>query len=490
MTGHEDIFGRGGRKNLAEAKKRLELRKERFFEPHGYTIASARKGWAERIIAGSVIVEDAGKSKHHGGWRKFLPAAIVAAVTALLHVIFGWSALSAAGLSPTMFILTATILGITLAGERRIGSITLHPFYGMLILLLVLYLIYMLVGVFAAGTLVDLLENGLFGRYITPAVESLLSDGFFKDLLVGEFGLISMGITYAISIVLPIVIVFFLIFGILEDTGYFPRLTVLTNNVLKVVGVNGKATLPFVLGFGCVTMAVLSSRILETRRERIIVITLLSLAIPCSAQLGVIMALLSAVSAAGVLVIGAIITAEFVLAGKVLARLIPGRTSDFMLELPPLRTPRTGNILLKTRARAVWFLKEAMPFFLVATVVLFILDRTGAMGAIHRIIEPVAVRFLGLPVESAAAFILGFFRRDYGAAGLYRLWQDGVLDGNQVLVALVVMSLFIPCLATVIVTIKEIGIRRAAVIFFVVMAVSVLTGGLLHAILDLTGASL
>ncbi len=299
-----------------------------------------------------------------------------------------------------------------------------------------------------------------------------------------------MGITYAISIVLPIVVVFFLIFGVLEDTGYFPRLTVLTNNALKLVGVNGKATLPFVLGFGCVTMAVLSSRILETRRERIIVIALLSLAIPCSAQLGVIMALLSAVSLTGVFVITAVIVIEFVLAGMALGRLIPGKTSDFMLELPPLRTPRAGNVLLKTKMRAVWFLKEALPFFLAATVVLFTLDKTGAMNGLHRIIAPVVVRFLGLPVESAAAFILGFFRRDYGAAGLFRLWQDGLLDGNQVVVSLVVMSLFIPCLATVIVTIKEVGIRRAAVIFFAVLSVSVLTGGLLHFLLNLTGVNL
>ncbi len=490
MTGNEDVFSRKSRGMLGEARKKLELTKERFFEPLGYAIASARKGWAEKIIAGSVMVEDGVKTARHSGMRKFVTAALITAVTAALYLIFGRETLAAAGLFPTLLVLIAIVAGIAIAGAGRMASITLHPFYGMLILFLVLYLIYMFVGVFAAGTLVDLLENEVFGRYVIPAAEGVLSDGFIKDLLVGEFGLLSMGITYAISIVLPIVVVFFLIFGVLEDTGYFPRLTVLTNKALKVVGVNGKATLPFVLGFGCVTMAVLSSRILETRRERIIVITLLSLAIPCSAQLGVIMALLSAVSPAGVLVIGAIIAVEFVLAGMVLGKLVPGRSSDFMLELPPLRTPRVGNILLKTKARTVWFLKEALPFFLAATVVLFILDRTGAMGTLHRIIGPVVVRFLGLPVESAAAFILGFFRRDYGAAGLYKLWQDGMLDGNQVIIALVVMSLFIPCLATVIVTIKEIGVRRAAAIFFLVMTVSVLTGGLLHALLGLTGVKL
>ena len=491
MTGGEDIFGKEGRGRLDEARSRLELRKEKFFEPFGYSIAGARKDWAERIIASSVIMEGEEEVKDRAeDWRKYLPATVIAVLAAALYIVFGRDALSTVGLYPTLFVLLAVVLGITLSGANHMGTLTLHPVYGGVFLVLVLYLIYMFVGVFAAGTLVDLLENGLFRGHIIPAVENVLSDGFLKDLLVGDFGLISMGITYAISIVLPIVIVFFLIFGVLEDTGYFPRLTVLTNNALKVVGVNGNATLPFVLGFGCVTMAVLSSRILESRRERIIVITLLSLAIPCSAQLGVIMALLSAVSLAGVLVIGAIIAIEFVLAGIVLRKFIPGRSSDFMLELPPLRIPRVGNIILKTKARAGWFLKEALPFFLAATVVLFILDRTGGMNVLHKTFGPIVVRFLGLPVESASAFILGFFRRDYGAAGLYRLWQDGLLNGNQVVVALVVMSLFIPCLATVIVTIKEIGIRIAAMIFFAVLAVSVLTGGILNLLLNLTGMKL
>jgi ferrous iron transport protein B len=490
MTGGDDIFGSSSRGILREAREKLELRKERFLEPFGYAIAGARKDWAEKVIASSVILEDDGKSGGEGGWRKFVPAAVTAVVTAALLMLFGKDALSSAGLFPSLLVLLAIVLGITIAGAKRMGTLTLHPVYGYVILVLVLYMIYMFVGVFAAGTLVDFFENGVFGRYITPAVGRLFSDGFLKDLFVGDYGLVSMGITYAISIVLPIVVVFFLIFGVLEDTGYFPRLTVLTNNGLKLVGVNGKATLPFVLGFGCVTMAVLSSRILETRRERIIVIALLSLAIPCSAQLGVIMALLSAVSLTGVLVIGAVILIEFVLAGMALGRLIPGRTSDFMLELPPLRNPRAGNVLLKTKARAVWFLKEALPFFLAATVVLFILDKTGAMNGLHRILAPVVVKFLGLPVESAAAFILGFFRRDYGAAGLFKLWQDGLLDGNQVVVSLVVMSLFIPCLATVVVTIKELGIRMAAVIFFAVLSAAVLTGGLMHFLLNLTGARL
>ncbi|HSG27855.1 MAG TPA: nucleoside recognition domain-containing protein, partial [Candidatus Krumholzibacterium sp.] len=360
---------------------------------------------------------------------------------------------------------------------------------GLGVLAVVVYMIYQFVGVFAAGRLVDLIETGVFDRLIIPGVKRIAGEGFIYDILVGQYGLVSMGLSYSISIVLPIVLVFFLIFGILEDTGYFPRLTVLTNNAFKIVGVNGKATLPVVLGFGCVTMAILASRILETRRERIIVITLLSLAIPCSAQLGVMLALMSAISIAAVVTISVIVLAEFVVVGSLLGRILKGETSDFILELPPLRIPRLRNIVLKTGARAKWFLVEAVPYFILATVVLFFLDRTGAMEYIYKAVEPVASRLLGLPVETASVFIIGFFRRDYGAAGLYRMWQSGLLTGNQITVALTVMSLFLPCLASLIVMIKELGIRYAMLIFIAVMVISILTGGALNLVLSAAGVS-
>jgi ferrous iron transport protein B len=474
----------------AWALERLIERQKRFPESLGYLVAAARKNWAERLIARTVIRDEPGAALAARASAPYLPASALLLVTALGILLWGHRALFSAGLLPTLPLIAAATVGAAVAGTRRIDRLALHPVAGPAILVFVLYLVFMLVGVFAAGTLVDLLEEGLFGAHVVPFVGRLVPPGFIHDLLVGRYGLVSMGLTYSLSIVLPIVIVFFAVFGMLEDTGYFPRLTVLTNNVLKAVGVNGKATLPLVLGFGCVTMAVLATRILETRRERIIAITLLSLAIPCSAQLGVIMALISAVSAAAVAVICGIIALEFVIVGHLLGRILPGAPPDFMIELPPLRAPRAGNILRKTRARGGWFLREALPFFIAATLVLFALDRTGAMIFIHRAVEPVMGRFLGLPVETAEAFIVGFFRRDYGAAGLFELWQDGVLAGNQIVIALVVMSLFIPCLATVIVTIREIGLRHAAAIFLFVLCMAVLTGGALNLILNLTGIRL
>ncbi len=476
-------------KRVEALAARIQEEERKLASPFSYHIAAARRRMVNDITTAAVKRKELIKAESRLDWQKHAAAGSILILTAALIAVFGTRSLAQAGLFPSLPVLFALVLCISIAGVRRIDRWTLHPVYGVLFLAAIVYLVYNFVGVFAAGTLVDFIQTGLFDRVLIPAVEKVSGDGFVRDLLTGNYGLVSMGLSYSISIVLPIVIVFFLVFGMLEDTGYFPRLTVLTNRLFRMVGVNGKATLPVVLGFGCVTMAILASRILETKKERIIVITLLSLAIPCSAQLGVTMSLMSAISIPAVLTIMLIIVSEFLIVGSLLGRYLKGRTSDFILELPPLRVPRVSNIALKTGARARWFLMEAVPYFLVATLLIFTLDRTGALGAVHRAVEPVTKGILGLPLETASVFIIGFFRRDYGAAGLYRLWQSGLLTGNQIVVALTVMSLFLPCLASLIVMVKEIGIRYAMIIFFFVMAMSIATGGLLNLFLGILGVA-
>ncbi len=493
VTGDRTIMkgrDRRGLDDLTLLGERLAEKETKLPNPYSYYMATARKGFVEQLIGqigGGREERSVGQRK---GFRTFIPFTILIVIAAALYIVCGGERLSMLGLHPTIPVLLVVVLSTTLAGEQRVNRITLHPFFGILVLLVVLYLIYMLVGVFAAGSLVDFIENRFFAGFLIPALSGLMPPGWFKDLLFGEYGLISMGLNYSISIVLPIVFVFFLVFAFLEDSGYFPRLTVLTNNVFRMVGVNGKATLPVVLGFGCVTMAVLASRILESRKERLIVVALMALAIPCSAQLGVIMALLSAVSIRAVILIACIIVGEFFLVGRLLSRMLKGRPSDFILELPPLRVPKISNITLKTAMRVKWFLKEALPYFLLATLILFILERSGGLRVVFRLVEPVTNRLLGLPVETATVFIIGFFRRDYGAAGLYTLWERGALAGNQVVVALVVMSLFLPCLATLIVMIKELGARYALSILLAILAISILSGTVLNLVLLWSGIQL
>jgi len=364
---------------------------------------------------------------------------------------------------------------------RWLSRATIHPVGGFVFVSAVLAGMYYFVGVFGAGTLVDWLEEGLFGSYIVPGltrvVEAVLPWQLLRDLLVGEFGLFSMALSYSIAIVLPIVGTFFIAFGLLEDSGYLPRLSVMMNRVFKAMGLNGNAVLPMVLGLGCDTMATMTTRILDSRKERLIVILLLALGVPCSAQLGVILAMLGGISlgAAGIWL--AVIVGTIFLVGYLSAKVLPGQTSDFLLEMPPLRKPLLGNILIKTLARLEWYLREAVPLFFLGTFVLFVMDRLAVLVWIENATGPIIQTFLGLPREATVAFIMGFLRRDYGAAGLFLLAREGQLDTIQTLVSLVVITLFMPCIANFFMIIKEQGWRVALGMAIFILPFAILIGG-------------
>jgi ferrous iron transport protein B len=241
------------------------------------------------------------------------------------------------------------------------------------------------------------------------------------------------------------------------------------------MGLNGKAVLPMVLGLGCDTMATLTTRILETRKERLIVTLLLALGVPCSAQLTVVMAMLSGLSPLAVAIWAGVVIGVMLLVGRLAARILPGRGSDFVLELPPLRVPRIGNILIKTLARIEWYLREAVPLFVLGTLMLFVADRLGLLPFVEKTAEPVLKGALGLPRETAEAFVVGFLRRDFGAAGLFDMARQGRLSPIQIVVAMVTITLFIPCIANFFMIVKERGWRTAVAIaaFIVPFAIGV-----------------
>jgi ferrous iron transport protein B len=162
---------------------------------------------------------------------------------------------------------------------------------------------------------------------------------------------------------------------------------------------------------------------------------------------------------------------------------LPGRGSDFVLELPPLRIPRPGNILVKTLARVEWYLKEAVPLFVLGTLLLFLADRLHLLGVVERLARPVVSGWLGLPSETAEAFVVGFLRRDFGAAGLFRLARTGALDPIQIVVAMVTITLFIPCVANFFMIVKERGWKTACAIAAFIFPFTLAVGGLLNAIL-------
>lgn len=368
--------------------------------------------------------------------------------------------------------------------RNRLARWTVHPIGGVLTLLAVLYGMYQFVGVFGAQVLVEWFEGTLFGEHINPAIVAFFDQyipvAFLQELFVGQFGIITMAITYSVALILPIVVTFFLAFGFLEDSGYFARLAVMAHRTFRKMGMSGQAVLPMILGLGCDTMATVTTRTLETKRERVIATLLLALAVPCSAQMAVLLAMGAAISPWVLVGVLGIAGAEILLVGRLAAKILPGESAPFVLELPPLRRPQVRNILAKTRLRLQWYVTEVIPLFVIGTAVLFALNKLGVLDAIQRALHPIVVGLLDLPAEASQAFIMGFFRRDYGAAGLFEMQQAGGLSVVQVLVSLTVITLFVPCIANLLVIIKERGWRTATAIVVFVIPYAVLTGAIVN----------
>jgi ferrous iron transport protein B len=353
----------------------------------------------------------------------------------------------------------------------------------------VLYALYWFVGVFGAGMLVGLLEGKLFGQILNPLLitwaEKNIPFPLLVELFFGPYGLWTMGMTYALALILPIVTTFFLAFGIMEDSGYLPRLAALSNRLFEKMGLNGKAVLPIVLGLGCVTMATLTTRVMESKRERFLVTLLLALAVPCSAQLGIVMGMLAGISLGAVMIWGGVVMLVLATVGWLAARLVSGERTPLLVELPPLRLPQVSNVLLKTRARLEWYIKEVVPLFLAGTALMFILSKTGLLQWLEKAGEPLVTGWLGLPAQTSAAFLMGFLRRDFGATGLFAMQSQGLLSPVQVVVAMVTITLFIPCIASVLMIAKERGWRTALGMFVLIIPLALLVGGVLNQVLSL-----
>lgn len=376
---------------------------------------------------------------------------------------------------------------------ETLSRLTIHPLTGIPILGLVLYFgLFVFVGQFGAGTLVGLLEDDLFGGIINPwltgAITAAVPWPAIQDLLVGEYGVLTLAVTYAIALILPIVGTFFLVFSVIEDSGYLPRLALLIDRLFKAIGLNGRAVIPMVLGFGCDTMGTVVTRVLETRRERVIATLLLALAIPCSAQLGVVMGLLS-INPAALAIWATVVGGTFLLVGFLAAQILPGERPSFYMELPPLRLPQPANVLAKTYSRMEWYFFEVLPVFIAASVLIWIGRLTGAFDAVVGWLQPLMLA-LGLPEEAAVVFLFGFFRRDYGAAGLYDLAQQGVIGGAGLVVAAVTLTLFVPCVAQFSVMVKERGARTALAIVAFVFPFAFAVGYGLRLVLEALGVVL
>ena len=418
----------------------------------------------------------------------------------------------------------------------RLGFWAMSPVKGLFFLAAVLLAVFWFVGLFGAGTLVDLLETGGFAQRLNPlaiqvtdralpfphehAVElirqpiavpfspaheveigtlektaitpdytmppgAVLTPAqsvlrFFHDFFVGPYGAITMALSYAFAIVLPIVTTFFLVFSLLEDSGYFPRMAIMLNRTFRRIGLNGKAVLPMILGLGCATMATMTTRILETRKERVVTTLLLALAVPCSAQLGVLLAMMATLSPTGAIAWLGLVIGILLLVGWLSARAFGEETSEFILEIPPIRRPQFSNVMVKTLSRLEWYLKEVLPIFVAGTALLFLLDKLRLLDGIAKAGQPLVTGWLGLPSEMANAFLVGFMRRDFGAVYVLDAVQASqpLLTPLQIFVAMVTITLFMPCVATFLMIAREHGTRAALRMSAFIFPFAFLVGGL------------
>ena len=416
-----------------------------------------------------------------------------------------------------------------------LGRWSVSPWLGFPILAVVLYALYLFVGVFVAQDLVEITEGQIGNRIVefqikkwvarhattTVSVDVLDAEGEvastrdfrFEDglegdralwhdaqayvglevadytftydnpwlvLFFGEFGAVTMTLTYLLFLLLPLVLGFYFALSVLEDSGYLPRLATLVDRALRFIGLNGRAVIPIILGFGCVTMATITTRLLGTQREKTIATTILQLAIPCSAQLGVIAALLATAGPTATLIYTGIIFSFLISVGTIMNRTLPGGISPLLIDLPHMRMPQLNNVTKKTLYKTYFFMKEAGPWFFIGALFVSILQVTGALNSITEALEPLVVGWLKLPRDGATALVMGLVRRDFGAAGMYHL----DLTAYQIVVALVTLTLFVPCVASLMVMLKERGLRQGITIWIGSLVLALTIGGIVSQILN------
>ena len=364
--------------------------------------------------------------------------------------------------------------------RTRLGHALIRPLTGIPLLVVTLAVMYEFIGVLVAQKVVGFTEKTVMVGHVEPAIRGAVAavtggSGVLYQLLAGQFGVLTMTITYIFGLLLPLVIAFYFMLSILEDSGYLPRIAALTDRLMTGLGLNGRAIIPMILGFGCITMATMTTRILGNERERKIATALMALAIPCSAQLGVIVALMAAAGGpAMAFVYVGIMVLVFGLVGVMMNRVLPGRSTDLLIDLPPMRWPRPLNVATKTWHKTTGFLREVSVYFVAGALILAVLDLTGVLTGAQAVLAPLTVGWLHLPKEAATAFLMGFVRRDFGAAGLYNLG----LTGGSVLVALVTITLFVPCIASVLIIMKERGKGFMVFTWVGSVALAFLAGGI------------
>jgi ferrous iron transport protein B len=373
---------------------------------------------------------------------------------------------------------------------ERLSDATVQPLTGGLLAVAILAASFFAVR-FIGESLIEYVFNPIFEGLWAPLMMQLngLLSGveFLRNILIGtlidgqidfvqSFGLLTSGLYVPIAMVLPYIVAFYFIIGILEDTGYLPRLAVLLDTVMHRIGLHGYAIIPTLLGFGCNVPAVLGTRVLESKRERFIAATLISIAVPCAALQAMIFGLVGARGLQYVILVYAVLFLVWIILGIILRFAARGFTPELLIEIPPYRVPQWRAFAQKLWMRTYGFLAEALPIILGAVLAINVLYMLGVFNAIANFTAPVVTGVWGLPKEAVTAIVIGFLRKDVALGMLAPL----ALTTSQLVVGSVVLAMFFPCIATFAVLLRELGIVNMLKSAGIMIAVSLIVGGLLN----------
>ncbi len=380
--------------------------------------------------------------------------------------------------------------------REKLDHATVHPVFGPLLALFVLFLSFAVVA-FLGDFLHEILK-GVFELVWMPVAvwvsglmggEGLLHKIFIGELIAGSinfeesFGLLTTGLYIPLAVVLPYIFCFYLTLSLLEDIGYLPRLGVVVDAFMQRLGIHGLSVVPMMLGIGCNVPGVMAGRMLETRKERFIVATLIAIVVPCMAQQAMVIGLLGQAGVAGLAIVYGTLFLLWILLGMLMNLFLKGESTEMLIDLPPYRFPYWESLIKKIYMRMNGFIRHALPYVLLGVFAVNLLYTLGFIGYISSVFAPVITGLFGLPGEAGGALIIGFLRKDVAVGMLAPLG----LELNQLIVASVVLMVYFPCIATFVVLFKEIGLWDLFKLSVIMILVVISTGSGLHLILQSTG---
>ncbi len=374
---------------------------------------------------------------------------------------------------------------------QRLEDLTINPLTGIPIAVIVMLSVFYIIRFIGEG-LITYVFDPLFGLYLPlmQKLSSILGNGFLHNILIGQLidgkidflqsmGLLTTGLFVPIAMVLPYVLAFYLMLSILEDSGYLPRLSTLVDTIMHKIGLHGLAIIPMMLGAGCNVPGVLGTRILESKRQRFIVITLLSIAIPCMAQTAMLYGLLGKYGIKGLGIVFLTLAIVWIILGIILNKFIKGEIPETFIEITPYRMPKIRILTKKLWWRMKGFMKEAIPYMLLGVIIVNILYIFGVIDIAGEIAAPIVSGIFGLPKEAVASLLVGFLRKDVAVGMLLPLG----LTLKQLIIASVVLTMYFPCIATFVIIFKELGLKDTIKSSLIMIVSTLIVGGLLNLIL-------